>query len=190
MLTRHALCAVIAAVGVTSAARAVVVEFNESGLPSNTILTFPPRPPEFTALGLEISGAARLNQSTVNLNAGTDNWGIQNVGATSFDPLIFTFLTPVSNLRIFWATVNSNVFTATAFDAGNNAVAAFTTPQGVGTTGGDFTFSNVGEITRVTINGPYFTAFIGRLEYIQVPAPGAAALAALSLGAAGLRRRR
>lgn len=190
MSNRDALCAVVVASGLASAAQAVVVEFNESGLPTNTILTFPPSPPQFEALGLRISGAARLNQGSVNLLAGADNWGIQNVGSTAFDPLIFTFLTPVDSLRVFFATVNSNVLTLTAFDANNQALASFTSPQVGGTAGGDHTFSGIGNISRITVAAPYFTAFVGRLEYNQVPAPGAAGLAALSLGIAGARRRR
>lgn len=169
----------------SASANPIVVEFNESGLPSNTPLQ---GIGAFSGFGLSFGVNTLLAQDPRFVGAGIDQWGITNtIGQT--DPIRVFFDVGALSVKIDWVTV-STLLIAEAYDAGGVLLDSIFIPAGGSLEQGSFTFSGIGTIARIEMYDNAQFLGIGRMEYTLIPLPSAALLGGLGLAPLALYRRR
>lgn len=144
-------------------ASAQIVEFSEVD-PGN--LTLLDGTGLYVPYGLEFEDETYYAIDLRFVGAGTDDRGITTSGGAN-NIMTIVFLETPTYVRLDWVTLGSNDITATAYDAGggvldSQASAGLIDPVNLGF----FEFSNIGTISRITLNDGTGTIGVGRIEFL------------------------
>ena len=142
-----------------------IVEFSEVSLTSPTLLD---GTNYFEPYGLSFEDTTYWGTISRFIGAGLDDVGI-GPGIAEDNIMTVIFSEDASWVNLYWLTTTYHTITATAFDPSGNPLDTQTGSGPFDTNYGNFIFSDIGTISKITMGDEY--TGVGRIEFVPIPEP-------------------